>query len=43
MFDVFGDNRQRQGLEIAATAKIVKKGGAWRSQAKAAKGATPFG
>ncbi|MFZ3357515.1 MAG: SWIM zinc finger family protein [Xanthobacteraceae bacterium] len=27
--DVRGDNRQQKGLEIAATAKIVRKGKAW--------------
>jgi hypothetical protein len=27
MYDVRGDNRQQKGLEIAATAKITRKGG----------------
>ena len=29
MLDVRGDNRQQKGLEIAATAKILRKGKAW--------------
>jgi transposase len=29
MFDVFGHSRQQKGLEIAATSKIERKGGAW--------------
>ena len=29
MLDVRGDNRQQKGLEIAATAKILRKGAAW--------------
>jgi len=27
--DVRGHNRQQKGLEIAATSKIARKGGAW--------------
>ena len=29
MLDVYGQPRQQKGLEIAATAKIVRKGAAW--------------
>jgi uncharacterized Zn finger protein len=29
MLDVFGQPRQQRGLELAATAKIERKGGAW--------------
>jgi hypothetical protein len=38
MFDVRGDNRQQRGLEIAATAKIAKKGGAWLVPSQSGKG-----
>ena len=36
--DVRGDNRQQKGLEIAATAKIAKKGGAWLVPSQSGKG-----
>jgi transposase len=38
MLDVRGDNRQQRGLEIAATAKIAKKGGAWLVPSQSGKG-----
>ena len=38
MLDVRGDNRQHKGLEIAATAKIAKKGGAWLVPSQSGKG-----
>jgi len=38
MFDVRGDNRQQKGLEIAATAKIAQKGGAWLVPSQSGKG-----
>ena len=38
MYDVRGDNRQQKGLEIAATSKIAKKGGAWLVPSQSGKG-----
>jgi hypothetical protein len=38
MYDVRGDHRQHKGLEIAATAKIAKKGGAWLVPSQSGKG-----
>jgi len=38
MFDVRGDNRQLKGLEIAATAKIKRKGRAWLVPSQSGKG-----
>lgn len=38
MLDVRGDNRQQKGLEIAATSKIEKKGGAWLVPSQSGKG-----
>jgi transposase len=38
MLDVFGHNRQQRGLEIAATSKIVRKGGAWLVPSQSGKG-----
>ncbi|HXL68808.1 MAG TPA: transposase [Xanthobacteraceae bacterium] len=38
MLDVFGEPRQQRGLEIAATAKIERKGGAWLVPSQSGKG-----
>jgi predicted nucleic acid-binding Zn finger protein len=38
MSDVFGHNRQQRGLEIAATSKIERKGGAWLVPSQSGKG-----
>ncbi len=38
MFDMFGQPRQQRGLEIAATAKIERKGGAWLVPSQSGKG-----
>lgn len=38
MLDVFGQPRQQRGLEIAATAKIERKGGAWLVPSQSGKG-----
>lgn len=38
MLDVFGHSRQQKGLEIAATAKVEKKGGAWLVPSQSGKG-----
>ena len=38
MYDIFGESRQQRGLEIAATAKITKKGGAWLVPSQSGKG-----
>jgi transposase len=38
MLDVRGDNRRHKGLEIAATSKIAKKGGAWLVPSQSGKG-----
>lgn len=38
MLDVFGQPRQQRGMEIAATAKIVQKGGAWLVPSQSGKG-----
>ncbi len=38
MLDVFGQPRQQKGLEIAATAKIERKGGAWLVPSQSGKG-----
>ena len=38
MYDMRGDNRQQKGLEIAATSKIAKKGGAWLVPSQRGKG-----
>jgi hypothetical protein len=38
MLNVRGDNRQHKGLEIAATANIAKKGGAWLVPSQSGKG-----
>ena len=38
MYDVFGQPRQQRGLEIAATAKIERKGTAWLVPSQSGKG-----
>lgn len=38
MLDKFGEPRQQRGLEIAATAKIERKGGAWLVPSQSGKG-----
>lgn len=38
MLDVLGESRQQRGLEIAATARIEKKGGAWLVPSQSGKG-----
>src|SRR5579862_700757 len=38
MFDVYGHNRQEKGLEIAATAKLQRKGRAWLVPSQSGKG-----
>jgi transposase len=38
MLDMFGHNREQKGLEIAATAKIERKGGAWLVPSQSGKG-----
>lgn len=38
MLDVRGDNRQLKGLEIAATAKLQRKGTAWLVPSQSGKG-----
>jgi hypothetical protein len=38
MLDLFGHSRQQKGLEIAAIAKIERKGGAWLVPSQSGKG-----
>src|SRR4051794_30380755 len=38
MLDVFGHSREQKGLEIAATAKIERKGAAWLVPSQSGKG-----
>jgi transposase len=38
MLDVFGESRQQRGLEIAATAKLERKGAAWLVPSQSGKG-----
>ncbi len=38
MLDVFGHSRQQKGLELAATAKVEKKGSAWLVPSQSGKG-----
>jgi hypothetical protein len=38
MLDIFGQPRQQRGLEIAATAKIERKGSAWLVPSQSGKG-----